>query len=116
MRAGVVEADLVSIDLSRHDPVAQTVTTSHLYVAENGVSIYPVKMRYAWPPELDSMARLAGLKLRDRSSRLAGQSLHVWQPPPRVGVGATVMSPRSNSEVVLGRNTAAPVQRWQTCL
>ena len=109
MLAGVVEADLVSIDLSLHDPVVQTVTTSHLYVAENGVSIYPVKMRYAWPPELDLMARLAGLKLRDTCSRLVGQSLHVWQPQPRVGVGATVMSHRSNSEVGHGRNTGATV-------
>ena len=25
-----------------------------------------VKLRYAWPPELDLMARLAGLRLRER--------------------------------------------------
>ena len=49
-------------------PVAQTVTTTHLYVAENGVRLYPVKMRYVWASELDLMARLAGLKLRNRSS------------------------------------------------
>ena len=27
---------------------------------------YPVTLRYAWPPELDLMARLAGLTLQDR--------------------------------------------------
>jgi hypothetical protein len=28
--------------------------------------MYPVLLRYAWPSEIDLMARLAGLKLRSR--------------------------------------------------
>ena len=80
MRAGVVETHLVSIELSLHGPVAQTVTTSHLYVAENGVRIYPVKMRYVWPSELDLMARLAGLKLRYRSSDWRGSPITSESP------------------------------------
>jgi len=28
--------------------------------------MYPVALRYAWPSELDLMARLAGLRLRER--------------------------------------------------
>lgn len=28
----------------------------------------PVRLRYAWPSELDLMAQLAGLRLRDRWS------------------------------------------------
>ena len=28
--------------------------------------MYPVEIRYAWPSELDLMARLAGLRLRER--------------------------------------------------
>ena len=31
-----------------------------------GVRLYPVQIRYAWPSELDLMARLAGLRLRER--------------------------------------------------
>ena len=64
----VLETDRVSIDLSRHDPVGQTVASSHLYITEEGVRIYPVKLRYAWPSELDLMARLAGMELRHRWS------------------------------------------------
>ena len=30
------------------------------------VSSYPVEGRYAWPSELDLMARLAGMRLRER--------------------------------------------------
>ena len=72
VNAGVVETDLVSIDLSRHDLVEQTVTSSHLYITETGVRLYPVKLRYAWPSELDLMARLAGMELRDRWSNWQG--------------------------------------------
>ena len=32
------------------------------------IRLYPVEVRYAWPAELDLMARLAGLRLRHRWS------------------------------------------------
>jgi SAM-dependent methyltransferase len=42
---------------------------SHHYAVENGVlEVSSVPFRYVWPAELDLMARLAGLRLRDRWS------------------------------------------------
>ena len=64
--AGRVESDLVSIDISRHDPVNQFVQSQHLFVGESGVRLYPVQVRYSWPSELDLMAQLAGMRLRER--------------------------------------------------
>ncbi len=64
--AGRVESDLVSIDISRHDPVNQFVQSQHLFVSESGVKLYPVQVRYSWPSELDLMAQLAGMRLRER--------------------------------------------------
>jgi hypothetical protein len=32
----------------------------------SGVRLYPVSIHYTWPSELDLMARLAGLRLRER--------------------------------------------------
>jgi len=32
------------------------------------VRLYPLQIRYAWPAELDLMAQLAGLRLRERWS------------------------------------------------
>ena len=64
--AGRVESDLVSIDISRHDPVNQIVHSQHLFVDESGIKLYPVQVRYSWPSELDLMARLAGMRLRER--------------------------------------------------
>ena len=61
-----VEADSVGLDVSRHDPVSQRVTSQHLLISESGVRLYPVQLRYAWPAELDLMAQLVGLRLRER--------------------------------------------------
>ena len=64
--AGRVESDLVSIDISHHDPVNQFVQSQHLFVTESGIKLYPVQVRYSWPSELDLMAQLAGMRLRER--------------------------------------------------
>jgi len=32
----------------------------------DGIRLLPVRLRYAWPSELDLMAQLAGLRLHDR--------------------------------------------------
>lgn len=56
----------VQITSSLHDAECQRVTTQHVLIEEEGVSLYPVQIRYAWPSELDLMAQLAGLRLRKR--------------------------------------------------
>jgi SAM-dependent methyltransferase len=61
-----VEADRVFLDVSRHDPASQTISSQHLIITNGGVAMYPVHLRYIWPSEFDLMARLAGLKLKER--------------------------------------------------
>ncbi|HXF57981.1 MAG TPA: class I SAM-dependent methyltransferase [Actinomycetota bacterium] len=61
-----VGVDRVRLDVVTHDPVEQLITGSHVVITEEGVKLYPFRMRYAWPSELDLMARLAGLRLRKR--------------------------------------------------
>jgi len=63
---GTVDTDNVKIDVTSHDPVAQVATTQHIHFTDDGIEMYPVQLRYSWPSELDLMARLAGLTLRDR--------------------------------------------------
>jgi hypothetical protein len=58
--------DNVVLDAARHDPAEQRVASNHLVVSEAGVKMYPMRLRYAWPSELNLMARLAGLRLRER--------------------------------------------------
>src|SRR5712691_4151298 len=61
-----LDAGSVMIDTSRHDPVEQRVDSHHVVITEEGTKLYPVSVRYAFPPELDLMARLAGLELQNR--------------------------------------------------
>jgi SAM-dependent methyltransferase len=62
-----VEVDHVILDVSIHDPLSQTITSSHVLLGEGGpVRLYPVMVRYAWPAELDAMALASGLELSER--------------------------------------------------
>lgn len=61
-----VETDLVMLDVSRHDPVTQTIRSCHVILTEAGVRLSPVVVRYCWPAELDAMAMAAGLRLAER--------------------------------------------------
>lgn len=56
----------VVLEAATHDPVNQQVHSVHIVITESGLKLYPVKLRYAWPAELDLMARLAGLRLTAR--------------------------------------------------
>jgi hypothetical protein len=58
--------DHVVLDVSQLDAAAQTVFSQHVLITDEGTRLYPVSIRYAWPTELDLMARLAGLRLRAR--------------------------------------------------
>ena len=73
-RIGVagVDTDHVNLEVARHDAVHQRVYSQNLVLSESGTRIYPVQLRYAWPSELDLMARLAGLRLRERWSDWTG--------------------------------------------
>jgi SAM-dependent methyltransferase len=66
IRAVDVGVSHVRFDVSEHDPISQQVTSQHVLLTEQGIRLYPVKIRYAWPAELDLMARLAGLRLKQR--------------------------------------------------
>lgn len=64
--AETVGLDHVRLDVARHDPVTQRLEESHVVLSSSGVQVFPVVTRYAWPAELDLMARLAGLRLHGR--------------------------------------------------
>ena len=61
-----MEADMVRIEASRHDSVSQTIDGQAIELRTEGARFIPFRIRYAWPLELDLMARLAGLRLRER--------------------------------------------------
>lgn len=66
MRVTHINEDLLSFDASQYDPVSQQVVSQHVFLSAEGTRLYPVKLRFAWPSEMDLMARLAGLRLEAR--------------------------------------------------
>ncbi len=61
-----VDTHTVTLEASRHDPVNQRVDSQHVVIREDGIKLYPVSIRYAHLRELDLMAKLARMRLRDR--------------------------------------------------
>jgi SAM-dependent methyltransferase len=78
-----IEVAEVRLDLLRHDRATQTIEESHVSLSAAGVRLNPVVQRYAWPSELDLMARIAGLRLKhrwggwNREPYTSASSLHV---------------------------------------
>lgn len=66
VRVSSIEMDRVIVTITEHDPVTQRTTTQHIMITEQGIRLMPVCVRYAWPNELDAMAQVAGLVLRER--------------------------------------------------
>jgi len=69
-----VYGDVVRVDVSQSDSRGQRVDARHIMISEAGVEMFSVHIRYAWPAELDLMARLAGLRLKERWADWAGNS------------------------------------------
>jgi SAM-dependent methyltransferase len=66
VHAESIGVDEVWLDIGRHDPVTQRHEETHVRLAAEGVRLYPIVQRYTWPSELDLMARIAGLRLKER--------------------------------------------------
>lgn len=66
VEAEAIEVAEVRLDVLRHDPATQIIEESHVSLSAEGVRLNPVVQRYAWPSELDLMARIAGLRLKER--------------------------------------------------
>ena len=61
-----IEVGNVRLDVARYDPVKQLLEETHVTLSSAGIQLNPIVTRYAWPAELDLMARIAGLRLKER--------------------------------------------------
>lgn len=71
------------IEAALHDPVNQLIEFQRIRITEEGTNLIPLRIRYAWPSEIDLMAKLAGLTLIERwggwkrESFTSGSKMHV---------------------------------------
>ena len=59
-------ADPEGFSFDVYDVVTQQFSSQHFYIVDGRLEAFPVEFRYAWPAELDLMARLAHLQLEHR--------------------------------------------------
>jgi SAM-dependent methyltransferase len=77
------------LGFEEYDVAAQIAVSHHYWISGGQVETFSAPFRYVWPSELDLMAQLAGLALRERWSdwnrepfTSASQShISVWQKP-----------------------------------
>ncbi|MDQ1383829.1 MAG: hypothetical protein QOG65_1208 [Actinomycetota bacterium] len=82
------------LGFEEYDVATQTAFSHHYFIVEGRCETFSAPYRYVWPSELDLMARLAGLALRERWSGwnrepFTGESrqhISVWQKPVDPGV------------------------------
>ena len=61
-----VDQDEVVLVVAQGDPSSDATRGAHVVIRTNGIRIIPIFGRNIPPPELDLMASLAGLRLRER--------------------------------------------------
>jgi SAM-dependent methyltransferase len=61
-----IAAGQIMLDAGRYDPVTQILDLNHIRISADGLTLSPISLRLAQPPEFDLMARIAGLRLRER--------------------------------------------------
>ncbi|SBT95650.1 Methyltransferase domain-containing protein [Streptomyces sp. DI166] len=74
-----------------YDPATQAMSSHYVTVVDGRAEHTSIPFRYVWPAELDLMARIAGLRLRDRwedwhRAPFTGEStkhVSVWEKPAR---------------------------------
>jgi SAM-dependent methyltransferase len=82
VRAFTVSPTRLGFD--EYDVAAQVLYSHHYWIHDGRLEVFSAPYRYVWPCELDLMARLAGMTLRDRWSG--------WKREPFTGDSTTHVS------------------------
>jgi hypothetical protein len=77
------------LGFEEYDVATQIAISHHYWVVDGQLETFSAPFRYVWPSELDLMARLAGLSLRERWSgwhrepftNESRQHVSVWHKP-----------------------------------
>jgi SAM-dependent methyltransferase len=73
-------ADPDGLSLYVYDVVTQRLSGRHYELEDGRLVPNPIEMRYAWPAELDLMARLGGLRLEHRWAGWGGEPFTALSP------------------------------------
>jgi hypothetical protein len=88
--AVLAEPAEITLEVSTHHAITQRTDSQRVVIREDRIRLYPVRIRYAFVAELDLMAQLAGMRLRERwadwdrtpFAEGAGKHISVWELGP----------------------------------
>ena len=66
LKVAAVSIDSLEVNARLYNPATQTIEGTRMRLSTDGIVSWPIVFRYAWPSEIDLMARIAGLILVDR--------------------------------------------------
>ena len=77
------------LGFDEYDVARQGLVSHHYWIEDNGIEVISPPFRYVWPSELDLMARLAGMRLRERwagwqrepFTSESAKHVSVWEKP-----------------------------------
>jgi SAM-dependent methyltransferase len=77
--------------VDEYDVVTQGLTSHHLRIIDGRAERFSIRFRYVWPAELDLMAQLAGMTLKERwggwrrepFTSTSASHVSVWQKPTK---------------------------------
>jgi hypothetical protein len=77
------------VGIDEYDVATQALVSHHYWLEDGRVEVFSPPFRYVWPAELDLMARLAGMTLRERwagwerepFASESGKHVSVWEKP-----------------------------------
>ena len=73
--------------IDEYDVANQGLVSHHFDLADGRFELLSMPFRYVWPAELDLMAELAGMRLRERWGGWQREPFTEREPPARVGLG-----------------------------
>jgi len=77
------------VGVRTYDVATQAMSSHYVTIVDGRAEYESIPFRYVWPAELDPMARLAGLRLRDRWAEWtrapftseSSRHVSVWEKP-----------------------------------
>jgi len=104
------------MEVHQLDAAAQYIRSQQIVIDGGGIHRYPAESRFAYPPELDLMARIAGMRLRERwggwdrrpFTSESADHISVYELVPQPVVTPIRSARRGRLKVVRGRKPRRP--------
>ena len=114
LRASLPDLASVRLDVSIHDAVNQVVDFRHLHLTEDGIRMYPGRLRYVWPSGAGPDGTPSRAPSPRKVGRLATCAVHITERLSRVCLREGKLGKLTERvRVTSGRQRSAAIEPWR---